>query len=107
MGQGVAAVAGGLAMLPGPVGRGAFVIADTDLACDFGHQGTSFGVVLAGTPLNGARLVEAKLERAVRQALPAELADITIGFTTRRIEAPADGRVESQSDGQLDGQAAQ
>ncbi|CAO3409320.1 GAF domain-containing protein [Azospirillum largimobile] len=73
---------------------------DTDLACDFGQQGTSFGVVLAGTPLDGARLVEAKLERAVRQALPEALAGITIGFTTRRIEAPADGRVESQPDGQ-------
>ncbi|WP_395452189.1 GAF domain-containing protein (plasmid) [Azospirillum melinis] len=62
---------------------------DTDLACDFGHQGTSFGVVLAGTPLEGAKQVEAKLERAVRQALPAGLSTIPIGFVTRRIDPPA------------------
>ncbi|CAO3356763.1 GAF domain-containing protein [Azospirillum palustre] len=61
---------------------------DTDLACDFGHQGTSFGVVLAGTPLEGAKQVEAKLERAVREALPAGLAKIPIGFVTRRIDPP-------------------
>ncbi|MBP2300615.1 GAF domain-containing protein [Azospirillum picis] len=65
---------------------------DTDLACDFGQQGSSFGVVLAGTPIEGARLVESKLERAVRKALPAALVDIPISFATRRVEVPADGR---------------
>ncbi|SMH35911.1 GAF domain-containing protein [Azospirillum agricola] len=60
---------------------------DTDLACDFGNQGATFGVVLTGTPLEGARLVEAKLERAVRQSLPEALAAIPIAFTTRKVEA--------------------
>ncbi len=59
---------------------------DTDLACDFGQQGASFGVILAGTPLDGAKLVEAKLERAVRRELPDGLANIPIGFVTRRVE---------------------
>ncbi|MBP2229632.1 hypothetical protein J2847_002931 [Azospirillum agricola] len=58
---------------------------DTDLACDFGNQGATFGVVLTGTPLEGARLVEAKLERAVRQSLPEALAAIPIAFTTRKV----------------------
>ena len=61
---------------------------DTDLACDFGQQGASFGVILAGTPLEGAKLVEAKLERAVRRELPDALANIPIGFVTRRVEPP-------------------
>ena len=61
---------------------------DTDLACDFGQQGASFGVILAGTPLEGAKLVEAKLERAVRRELPDGLANIPIGFVTRRIDPP-------------------
>ncbi|MCG5242530.1 GAF domain-containing protein [Azospirillum doebereinerae] len=62
---------------------------DTDLACDFGQQGASFGVVLTGTGLDGAKLVEAKLEKAVRQSLPAELADIPIVFTTKKVEVSA------------------
>lgn len=61
---------------------------DTDLACDFGQQGASFGVILAGTPLEGAKLVEAKLERAVRRELPDGLSNIPIGFVTRRVEPP-------------------
>lgn len=61
---------------------------DTDLACDFGQQGASFGVILAGTPLEGAKQVEAKLERAVRRELPDGLANIPIGFVTRRVEPP-------------------
>ncbi len=60
---------------------------DTDLACDFGHQGTSFGVVLTGTPLEGAKLVEAKLEQAVRAALPLALRRIPISYTTQKVEA--------------------
>ncbi|CAO3430221.1 GAF domain-containing protein [Azospirillum doebereinerae] len=59
---------------------------DTDLACDFGQQGASFGVVLTGTGLDGAKLVEAKLERAVRHSLPEELAAIPIAFTTKKVE---------------------
>lgn len=61
---------------------------DTDLACDFGQQGASFGVILAGTPLEGAKLVEAKLEKAVRRELPDGLANISISFLTRRVEPP-------------------
>lgn len=59
---------------------------DTDMACDFGQQGVSFGVVLTGTPLEGARLVAAKLERAVRASLPSALVDIPIAFTTEKVE---------------------
>jgi len=59
---------------------------DTDLACDFGHQGASFGVVLTGTPVEGAKLVEAKLERAVRESLPTGLTRIPITFTTQKVE---------------------
>ena len=59
---------------------------DTDMACDFGHQGVSFGVVLTGTPLEGARLVEAKLEKAVRQSLPSGLTTIPIAFATQKVE---------------------
>jgi hypothetical protein len=54
---------------------------DTDLACDFGQQGQSFGVVLPGTSMEQARVVAGKLERAVRQALPPALADLPISFT--------------------------
>jgi polysaccharide biosynthesis protein PelD len=60
---------------------------DTDLACDFGNQGGSFGVVLTGTPLEGAKLVEAKLEKAVRASLPSGLSRIPISFTTQKVEA--------------------
>lgn len=78
---------------------------DTDLACDFGHQGTSFGVVLAGTPLEGAKQVEAKLERAVREALPAGLSTIPIGFVTRRIDPPVPAAGQNTA-GQTVGEAA-
>lgn len=59
---------------------------DTDLACDFGQHGLVFGVVLPGTGMEQARIVAAKLETAVRGALPAPLAGIPISFTAERVE---------------------
>ncbi len=61
---------------------------DTDLACDFGQHGLVFGVVLPGTPVEQARIVAAKLETAVRKALPGPLATIPIAFTAQKVGAP-------------------
>ncbi|NYZ10951.1 GAF domain-containing protein [Azospirillum sp. RWY-5-1] len=62
---------------------------DTDLACDFGQHGLVFGVVLPGTAMEQARIVAAKLEKAVRGALPQPLADIPISFAAERVgDAP-------------------
>jgi len=54
---------------------------DTDMACDIGNNGIVYGVVLPGTAVEQARLVAAKLERAVRATLPKQLADVRIDFT--------------------------
>ncbi|MBP2315776.1 GAF domain-containing protein [Azospirillum soli] len=60
---------------------------DTDLACDFGQHGLVFGVVLPGTPVEQAQIVAAKLESAVRKALPGPLANIPIAFTAQKVGA--------------------
>jgi hypothetical protein len=59
---------------------------DTDLAGDFGHNGMVYGVVLPGTPVEQARIVAAKLESAVRTALPRPLAGVRIEFIAERVE---------------------
>lgn len=58
---------------------------DTDLAGDFGNSGAVFGVVLPGTSVEQARVVAAKLEAAVRAALPAPLAGVRIEFLAERV----------------------
>jgi len=58
---------------------------DTDLACDIGHNGLVYGVVLPATGVEQARIVAAKLEAAVRKALPTRLAAITISFIAERV----------------------
>lgn len=60
---------------------------NTDLACEYGSQGTSYGVVLPATPLEQAHVVARKLETAVREELPAELAHIAIDFVAEKVEA--------------------
>lgn len=58
---------------------------DTDLAGDFGNNGTVYGVVLPGTPVEQARIVAGKLESAVRAALPRPLAGVRIEFIAERV----------------------
>ncbi|WP_448189942.1 GAF domain-containing protein [Azospirillum sp. sgz301742] len=58
---------------------------DTDLAGDFGHNGMVYGVVLPGTAVEQARIVAAKLESAVRAALPRPLAGVRIEFIAERV----------------------
>jgi len=58
---------------------------DTDLACDIGHNGLVYGVVLPATGVEQARIVAAKLETAVRKALPARLSTITISFVAESV----------------------
>lgn len=58
---------------------------DTDMACDFGHNGMVYGVVLPGTGVEQARIVAGKLESAVRAALPRPLSGVRIEFTAERV----------------------
>jgi hypothetical protein len=61
---------------------------NTDMAFDYGYQGAVFGVILPGTPLEGAKIAANKLERSIRASLPEEYRDLPIDFIAEQVGAP-------------------